>query len=201
MIYWWEYEIEIGGMEVYIISIIILVLTLCILGFAIWKIYKINSVQADIGELIATYPRKKSRWFVLLGPAYFFVQLICTYVRYIDGEIDSFELFLLKIGAYIVAICFMILFVMQLIKDVKVYEKGVIDGMNYYSYAELKGYKTSTWENPKENIFLYRGQEKWNDNVNLLIRQEDMRELENILQRYLPKLIMKKSTFTRWIFN
>ncbi|PFE04803.1 iron ABC transporter substrate-binding protein [Bacillus cereus] len=175
----------------YIISIIIFLVTLCILGFAIWKIHKIKSVQEDIGEIIATYPRKKSRWFVLFGPAYFFVQLILTYVRYIDGEIGSFELFLLKIGAYTVAVCFMILFVIQLIKDVKVYEKGVIDGMNYYSYAELKGYKTSTWENPQENIFLYRGQEKWHDNVNLLIRQEDMRELENILQRYLPKLTIK----------
>ena len=30
-----------------------------------------------------------------------------------------------------------------------------------------------------------------NDNVNLLIRQEDMNELENILQRYIPKLMMK----------
>ena len=31
-----------------------------------------------------------------------------------------------------------------------------------------------------------------NDNVNLLIRQEDMNELESILQRYIPKLMMKK---------
>ncbi|CJC95540.1 Uncharacterised protein [Streptococcus pneumoniae] len=30
-----------------------------------------------------------------------------------------------------------------------------------------------------------------NDNVNLLIRQEDMNELESILQRYIPKLMMK----------
>ncbi|MED1407704.1 iron ABC transporter substrate-binding protein, partial [Bacillus mycoides] len=28
-------------------------------------------------------------------------------------------------------------------------------------------------------------------NVNLLIRQEDMNELESILQRYIPKLMMK----------
>ncbi|HEK9102866.1 iron ABC transporter substrate-binding protein [Bacillus pfraonensis] len=175
----------------HIMSISILIFTLCILGFAIWKMNKVRGVQEDIGDLIATYPRKKIRWFTLLGPAYFFVQLILTYVRYIDGEIDSFELFLLKIGAYMVTICFTILFVIHLIKDVKVYEKGVIDGMNYYSYAELKGYKISTWENPQENIFLYRGREKWHDNVNLLIRQEDMRELENILQRYLPKLTIK----------
>ncbi|MGQ0438754.1 iron ABC transporter substrate-binding protein, partial [Bacillus sp. B-TM1] len=32
---------------------------------------------------------------------------------------------------------------------------------------------------------------KMNDNVNLLIRQEDMNELESILQRYIPKLMMK----------
>ncbi len=38
---------------------------------------------------------------------------------------------------------------------------------------------------------LYRGREKMNDNVNLLIRQEDMNELESILQRYIPKLMMK----------
>ena len=37
----------------------------------------------------------------------------------------------------------------------------------------------------------YRGREKMNDNVNLLIRQEDMNELESILQRYIPKLMMK----------
>ena len=43
----------------------------------------------------------------------------------------------------------------------------------------------------KENIFLYRGREKMNDNVNLLIRQEDMNELESILQRYIPKIMMK----------
>lgn len=30
-----------------------------------------------------------------------------------------------------------------------------------------------------------------NDNVNLLIRQGDMNELESILQRYIPKLMMK----------
>ncbi len=30
-----------------------------------------------------------------------------------------------------------------------------------------------------------------NDNVNLLIRQEDMNELESVLQRYIPKLMMK----------
>ena len=30
-----------------------------------------------------------------------------------------------------------------------------------------------------------------NDNVNLLIRQEGMNELESILQRYIPKLMVK----------
>ena len=32
-----------------------------------------------------------------------------------------------------------------------------------------------------------------NDNVNLLIRQEDMNELESILQRYIPKLMNENS--------
>ena len=54
----------------------------------------------------------------------------------------------------------MTLIAIHLIKSVQIYEKGVIDGLNFYSYEELKGYKTSTWENPKENIFLYRGREK-----------------------------------------
>ena len=33
-----------------------------------------------------------------------------------------------------------------------------------------------------------------NDNVNLLIRQEDMNELESILQRYIPKLMMNENS-------
>ncbi len=50
----------------------------------------------------------------------------------------------------------MTLIAIHLIKSVQIYEKGVVDGLNFYSYEELQGYKTSTWENPKENIFLSR---------------------------------------------
>ncbi|MFJ8529493.1 iron ABC transporter substrate-binding protein [Bacillus sp. NPDC094106] len=175
----------------YMMSCIAFTLTLCILAFVLWKIYKINSMKKKIGQLIAAYPRVKRRWLALIGPAYFIGQLIFTYIQYINGDINSFEKFLIKAGVYTVTSCFMILLVIHIIKKVEVYEKGVVDGLNFYSYAELKGYKTSTWENPKENIFLYRGQEKMNDNVNLLIRQEDMSELESILQRYIPKLILK----------
>lgn len=113
------------------------------------------------------------------------------YAQYVSGDIDTVEQFLIQLGIHAVASCFMTLIAIHLIKSVQIYEKGVVDGLNFYSYEELKGYKTSTWENPKENIFLYRGREKMNDNVNLLIRQEDMNELESILQRYIPKLMMK----------
>lgn len=113
------------------------------------------------------------------------------YARYVSGDIHTVEQFLIQLGIHAVASCFMTLIAIHLIKSVQIYEKGVVDGLNFYSYEELKGYKTSTWENPKENIFLYRGREKMNDNVNLLIRQEDMNELESILQRYIPKLMMK----------
>ena len=113
------------------------------------------------------------------------------YAQYISGDIGTVEQFLVQLGIHAVASCFMTLIAIHLIKSVQIYDKGVIDGLNFYSYEELKGYKTSTWENPKENIFLYRGREKMNDNVNLLIRQEDMNELESILQRYIPKLMMK----------
>lgn len=175
----------------YVMSCITFVLTLCILAFVLRKIYKINNMKQNMGQLVATYPRMKWRWLALLGPTYFIGQLIFTYIQYINGDIDTFEKFLIKAGIYTVTSCFMILLVIQLIKNVEVYEKGIVDGFNFYSYEELKGYKISTWENPKENIFLYRGQEKWQDNVNLFIKQEDMSELENILQRYIPKLIMK----------
>ena len=114
---------------------------------------------------------------------------ICS-VR-LSGDIGTIEQFLVQSGSYAVVSCFITLIAIHLIKNVQIYEKGVIDGLNFYSYEELKGYKTSTLENPKENIFLYRGREKMNDNVNLLIRQEDMNELESILQRYIPKLMMK----------
>lgn len=148
-------------------------------------------MKKSAGKLIATYPRVKRRWIALLGPAYFIGQCMYTYVQYVSGDIGTAEQLLMQSGSYAVASCFMTLLVIHLIKSVQVYEKGVIDGLSFYSYEELKGYKTSTWGNPKENIFLYRGREKMNDNVNLLIRQEDMNELESILQRYIPKLMMK----------
>ncbi|GAB6617663.1 MULTISPECIES: hypothetical protein [Bacillus] len=175
----------------YWMSCIMFVFTLCVLFFVLWKIYKINEMKKSAGKLIATYPRVKRRWIALLGPAYFFGQCMYIYAQYVNDDIDTAEQFLIQSGSYVVASCFMTLIAIHLIKSVKIYEKGVVDGLNFYSYEELKGYKTSTWENPKENIFLYRGREKMNDNVNLLIRQEDMNELESILQRYIPKLMMK----------
>ncbi|PFE48066.1 iron ABC transporter substrate-binding protein [Bacillus cereus] len=175
----------------YWMSCIMFVFTLCVLFFVLWKIYKINEMKKSAGKLIATYPRVKRRWIALLGPAYFFGQCMYIYAQYVNGDMDTAEQFLIQSGSYGVASCFMTLIAIHLIKGVQIYEKGVVDGLNFYSYEELKGYKTSTWENPKENIFLYRGREKMNDNVNLLIRQEDMNELESILQRYIPKLMMK----------
>ncbi|SMD81059.1 hypothetical protein BACERE00185_01121 [Bacillus mobilis] len=175
----------------YWMSCIMFVFTLCVLFFVLWKIYKINEMKKSAGKFIATYPRVKRRWIALLGPAYFFGQCMYIYAQYVNDDIDIAEQFLIQSGSYVVASCFMTLIAIHLIKSVKIYEKGVVDGLNFYSYEELKGYKTSTWENPKENIFLYRGREKMNDNVNLLIRQEDMNELESILQRYIPKLMMK----------
>ncbi|GLV63480.1 hypothetical protein Bmyc01_21500 [Bacillus mycoides] len=175
----------------YLMSCIIFILTLCILGFVLWKIYKINDMKKSAGKLIATYPRLKRRWIVLLGPAYFIGQCMYTHTQYVSGDIGTVEQFLVQSGSYAAASCLMTLLAIHLIKSVQIYEKGVIDGLNFYSYEELKGYKTSTWGNSKENIFLYRGREKMNDNINLLIREEDMDEVENILQRYIPKLMMK----------
>lgn len=172
-------------------SCIMFVLALCVLFFVLWKVYKINEMKKSAGKLIAMYPRVKRRWIALLGPAYFIGQCMYIYAQYVSGDIDTAEQFLIQSGSYVVASCFMTLIAIHLIKSVQIYEKGVVDGLNFYSYEELKGYKTSTWENPKENIFLYRGREKMNDNVNLFIRQEDVSELESILQRYIPKLIMK----------
>ncbi|EEM39222.1 hypothetical protein bthur0004_48550 [Bacillus thuringiensis serovar sotto str. T04001] len=148
-------------------------------------------MKKSAGKRIAMYPRVKRRWIVLLGPAYFIGQCMYICAQYVSGGIDTVEQFLIQLGIHAVASCFMTLIAIHLIKSVQIYEKGVVDGLNFYSYEELKGYKTSTWENPKENIFLYRGREKMNDNVNLLIRQEDMNELESVLQRYIPKLMMK----------
>ncbi|HFJ9442407.1 MULTISPECIES: iron ABC transporter substrate-binding protein [Bacillus] len=175
----------------YWISCIMFVFTLCVLFFVLWKIYKINEMKKSAGKIIATYPRVKRRWIASLGPVYFIGQCMYIYAQYVNGDIDTAQQFLIQSGSYVVASCFMTLIAIHLIKSVEIYEKGVVDGLNFYSYEELKGYKTSTWENPKENIFLYRGREKMNDNVNLLIRQEDMNELESILQRYIPKLMMK----------
>ncbi|MED0990191.1 iron ABC transporter substrate-binding protein [Bacillus nitratireducens] len=175
----------------YWMSCIMFVLALCVLFFVLWKVYKINEMKKSAGKLIAMYPRVKRRWIALLGPAYFIGQCMYIYAQYVSGDIDTAEQFLIQSGSYVVASCFMTLIAIHLIKSVQIYEKGVVDGLNFYSYEELKGYKTSTWENPKENIFLYRGREKMNDNVNLFIRQEDVSELESILQRYIPKLIMK----------
>ncbi len=172
-------------------SWIIFGLTLCILVFILRKIYEVNNVKKTVGKLIATYPRVKRRWIALLGPAYFIGQCIYTYVQYVSGDIDTLEQFLVQSSSYAVASCFMVLLAIHLVKSVQIYEKGVIDGLNFYSYEELKGYKTSVWETQKENIFLYRGREKMNDNVNLHIREEDMSEVENILQKYIPKLMMK----------
>ncbi|PFJ43545.1 iron ABC transporter substrate-binding protein [Bacillus thuringiensis] len=175
----------------YWMSCIMFVFTLCVLFFVLWKIYKINEMKKSAGKRIAMYPWVKRRWIVLLGPAYFIGQCMYIYAQYVSGGIDTVEQFLIQLGIHAVASCFMTLIAIHLIKSVQIYEKGVVDGLNFYSYEELKGYKTSTWENPKENIFLYRGREKMNDNVNLLIRQEDMNELESVLQRYIPKLMMK----------
>ncbi|KFN01539.1 iron ABC transporter substrate-binding protein [Bacillus clarus] len=174
----------------YLMSCVIFIFTFCILIFVLWKIYKINDMKKSAGKLLATYPRVKRRWIALLGPVYFIGQCIYTYIQYVNGDIDTVEKFLVQSGSYAVASCFMTLLAIHLTKSVQIYERGVIDGLNFYSYEELKGYKTSVWENPKENIFLYRGREKMNDNVNLLIREEDMNELENILKRYIPKLMM-----------
>ncbi|WP_242271241.1 iron ABC transporter substrate-binding protein [Bacillus cereus group sp. BfR-BA-01310] len=175
----------------YWMSCIIFVFTLCTLFFVLCKIYKIKGMKKSAGKLIATYPRVKRRWIASLGPAYFIGQCMYTYAQYVSGDIGTADQFLVQSGSYAVASCFMTLLAIHLIKNVQIYEKGVIDGLNFYSYEALKGYKTSTWENSKENIFLYRGREKMNDNVNLLIREEDMDEVENILQRYIPKLMMK----------
>lgn len=180
-----------GEVSVYWMSCIMFVFTLCVLFFVLWKIYKINEMKKSAGKRIAMYPRVKRRWIVLLGPAYFIGQCMYICAQYVSGGIDTVEQFLIQLGIHAVASCFMTLIAIHLIKSVQIYEKGVVDGLNFYSYEELKGYKTSTWENPKENIFLYRGREKMNDNVNLLIRQEDMNELESVLQRYIPKLMMK----------
>lgn len=83
-----------------------------------------------------------------------------TYAQYVSGDIGTFEQFLIQSGSYAVASCFMILIAINLIKSVQIYEKGVIDGLNFYSYEELKGYKTSTWENPKKIYFYIAGEKK-----------------------------------------
>ena len=67
-------------------------------------------------------------------------------------QLNSF----IQLGIHAVASCFMTLIAIHLIKSVQIYEKGVIDGLNFYSYEELKGYKTSTWENQRKYIFISR---------------------------------------------
>ncbi len=55
----------------YWMSCIMLVFTLCVLFFVLWKIYIINEMKKSAGKLIAMYPRVKRRWIALLGPAIF----------------------------------------------------------------------------------------------------------------------------------
>ena len=97
-------------------------------------------------KLIATYPRVKRRWIALLGPTYFIGQCMYIYAQYVSGDIHTVEQFLVQSGSYTVASCFMTLIAIHLIKSVQIYEKGVVDGLNFYSYEELQGYKTSTCE-------------------------------------------------------
>ena len=120
--------------------------TLCVLFFVLWKIYKINEMKKSAEKLIATYPRVKRRWIALLGPTYFIGQCMYIYAQYVSGDIHTVEQFLVQSGSYTVASCFMTLIAIHLIKSVQIYEKGVVDGLNFYSYEELQGYKTSTCE-------------------------------------------------------
>ena len=128
--------------------------------FVLWKIYKINEMKKSAGKLIATYPRVKKRWIALLGPTYFIGQCMYIYAQYVSGDIHTVEQFLVQSGSYAVASCFMTLIAIHLIKSVQIYEKGVVDGLNFYSYEELQGYKTSTWENPKRIYFYIAGEKK-----------------------------------------
>ncbi|MEH7461948.1 iron ABC transporter substrate-binding protein [Bacillus thuringiensis] len=173
-----------------LVLMVILIFMTSAFAVLLWKIYKINSMKKKIGKRIAMYRRAKRGFSMLFCPVYFIGQLILTYVQYMNGEIDSFEKFLLKAGVYAVTICFMSLLTVQLLRDIEVYEAGVVDGINYYPYEEIKGYKTFVQgQFPQENVFLDRGIEKWNNHVNLLIRNEDIKELEEVLQRYIPKMI------------
>ncbi|MGG2017752.1 iron ABC transporter substrate-binding protein [Bacillus sp. S10(2024)] len=172
------------------VLMVILIFMTCGFACLLWKIYKIKHIKKQVGKRIAMYRRTKRCLFMLFCPVYFIAQLILTYVKYINGEIDSFERFLLQAGVYAVTICFMSLLTIQLLKDIEVYEAGVVDGINYYPYEEVKGYKTFVQgQFPQENVFLDRGIEKWNNHVNLLIRNEDIKELEEVLQRYIPKIM------------
>lgn len=172
------------------VLMVILIFMTSAFAVLLWKIYKINSMKKKIGKRIAMYRRAKQCFSMLFCPIYFIGQLVLTCVKYSNGETDSFEKFLLKVGVYAVAICFTSLLTVQLLRDIEVYEAGVVDGINYYPYQEVKGYKTFVpGQFPQENIFLDRGIEKWNNNVNLLIRNEDIKELEEVLQRYIPKMI------------
>ncbi|MEH6888734.1 iron ABC transporter substrate-binding protein [Bacillus sp. JJ864] len=172
------------------VLMVILIFMTSAFAVLLWKIYKINSMKKKIGKRIAMYRRAKRGFSMLFCPVYFIGQLILTYVQYMNGEIDSFEKFLLKAGVYAVTICFMSLLTVQLLRDIEVYEAGVVDGINYYPYEEIKGYKTFVQgQFPQENVILDRGIEKWNNNVNLLIRNEDIKELEEVLQRYILKMI------------
>ncbi|PEA52585.1 iron ABC transporter substrate-binding protein [Bacillus pseudomycoides] len=172
------------------VLMVILIFMTSAFAVLLWKIYEINSVKKKIGKRIAMYRRAKRCFSMLFCPVYFIAQLILTYVKYTNDEIDSFERFLLQVGVYAVTICFMSLLTIQLLKGIEVYEAGVVDGINYYPYEEVKGYKTFVQgQFPQENVFLDRGIEKWNNHVNLLIRNEDIEELEEVLQRYIPKMI------------
>ena len=80
------------------------------------------------------------------------------YAQYVSGDIDTVEQFFIQLGIHAVASCFMTLIAIHLIKSVQIYEKGVVDGLNFYSYEELKAIKHQHGKIQKKIYFYIAGE-------------------------------------------
>ncbi|WP_369902004.1 iron ABC transporter substrate-binding protein [Bacillus manliponensis] len=174
-----------------IINMLFCLFGLFAVSSTLWKMYKTSRLKKSVGQLVATYSRKKSRLWTLIGIPIFSGLMAYKWVQYHNGEIATLQSFLLEVVWYSLLLLIVFLTTWNNMKPVEVYETGIVDGMHYYPYDEIKGYKTSTIEYEKENIYLDRGFEKNNYIVKLSIQKEHQRRAEEVLSRYIPKLIAK----------
>ena len=77
----------------YWMSCIMLVFTLCVLFFVLWKIYIINEMKKRRKTYCNVSSGEKTL-IALLGPAYFIGQCMYIYAQYVSGDIDTVEQFL-----------------------------------------------------------------------------------------------------------